>query len=261
MSTAKYNTVNFDGLINFTTRTTNHTCPTCNSNQYIKNGKENGSQRYRCKKCRRNFRSTSQSSIYRLKKKTAVQTYISCLHQGLTLRHAAKESNISLKTAFLWRHRFLSALKQQPRQTINQHSLISTVRTKYSEKGSRKKQETANKKNPVTIIENDHRGKFRLYVFKTSQFSQNNRLFSTPSKHQTAAEGIPKCLLSGLSTKSTPLKNAAKKLKEQLICWLQKFRGVATKYLHNYWAWIEILSGIEQKHKEEDLLLEYCIKA
>lgn len=79
----------------------------------VKFGKVNGVQRYRCKDCGATFVATAKTIFFRNRISfTTVRTYLQCMLHQLSIRKTARECGISLKTAFLWRHKILDALKE-----------------------------------------------------------------------------------------------------------------------------------------------------
>lgn len=86
-------------------------CPHCKSTNFIKNGKTKDKQRYICKECDKTFVNTNNTIFYGVKKDTSVwQKYIHCMIEKYSLRKTAEICNISLPTAFVWRHKILDAL-------------------------------------------------------------------------------------------------------------------------------------------------------
>ena len=81
--------------------------PHCTSAHLRKWGKSGGSQRYRCNCCAKSFNIKTKTSLARLRKCHLWEEYARCMELKLTLRQTASICNINLKTAFLWRHRFL----------------------------------------------------------------------------------------------------------------------------------------------------------
>ena len=83
-------------------------CPHCNSIEFVKHGvTAKGIQRYRCKGCKKTFCSLTNTSLYRMKKDHKWLSYLSLMWEGVALRKIARTLKINLRTAFLWRHRFL----------------------------------------------------------------------------------------------------------------------------------------------------------
>lgn len=89
-------------------------CPYCSSDQYKKNGKQNGVQKYKCKACSKNFRATHDTMFYGMKKKEKVELFIEHMLQEKSLRQLAKEVDISLNTSWDWKRRIEKELSNDP---------------------------------------------------------------------------------------------------------------------------------------------------
>ena len=71
-----------------------------------------GKQRYRCKYCGCTFTATSDSTISHTRCNLSKwEKYIECLLAGLSLEKCSQLCGISVRTAFLWRHKILSVLQ------------------------------------------------------------------------------------------------------------------------------------------------------
>ena len=88
-------------------------CRKCGADQIVKFGKDkNGKQRYKCKCCGATFTETSYSAISRTRFSEDVwETYIHLLLVGASLEECAFQCGISVRTAFIWRHKILNALQ------------------------------------------------------------------------------------------------------------------------------------------------------
>lgn len=112
-------------------------CPHCNKSHIRKWGKSGETQRYRCMTCYKSFNNKTKTPLARLRKCSLWQKYTQCMVLKLTLREAANLCKISLKTSFLWRHRFLTS------QTDNHPDKLSGIIEAdeffmaYSEKGAK----------------------------------------------------------------------------------------------------------------------------
>ena len=113
-------------------------CPHCHSAQIKKWGKSGASQRYRCKHCGKTFNNKTKTPLAKLHKSHIWKQYAKCIELKLTLREAALECNINLKTAFLWRHRFLAAQSGQNNDRLSGIIEADEFFLAYSEKGSKK---------------------------------------------------------------------------------------------------------------------------
>lgn len=106
-------------------------CPHCDSEELQRWGVRNQRQRYRCKMCRKTFNSFSNTPLARLRHPEKWPQYLEGMTHSLTLRPAAKQCGVTLRTSFRWRHRFLQAIEhnQAPElkalQNLTKHSFVS----------------------------------------------------------------------------------------------------------------------------------------
>jgi len=89
-------------------------CRKCECEKIIKFGVDkNGKQRYRCKGCGATFTETSYSVISHTRHSDDVwEKYIHMLLVGASLTECAFQCGISVRTAFIWRHKILNALQK-----------------------------------------------------------------------------------------------------------------------------------------------------
>ena len=70
-------------------------------------------QTYICRDCGKAFSASSNSITSRTRKKTTVRAkYLKCMIDKKTLNESADECGISLRTAFVWRHKILDTIKE-----------------------------------------------------------------------------------------------------------------------------------------------------
>lgn len=88
------------------------TCPHCQSAHFVKNGKRNGRQNFRCRSCNKAFVEQTGTILFSMKKDiTVLEKYVHCMIEKYPLRKCAEICNINLATAFAWRHKILDALQ------------------------------------------------------------------------------------------------------------------------------------------------------
>ncbi len=92
-------------------------CVHCGSTKIRKMGtkkkKNETYQRLQCKECKRTFSSKSQTvQHYSKKDHRTWAAFFNALAAGLSIRDTARRVNISPTTAFYWRHKTLSAIKE-----------------------------------------------------------------------------------------------------------------------------------------------------
>ena len=90
-------------------------CPKCNkSDDVISYGYQGGKQKFKCKKCNKYFlKDKSLPALGRCHRNTRIERIqIKALLEHRSLRSIAEELDISLSTAFAWRHKTLSKFKE-----------------------------------------------------------------------------------------------------------------------------------------------------
>ena len=136
-------------------------CRKCESSKIIKDGKDkNGKQRYKCSSCGCRFTSTSFSVVSNshcsLEK---WHKYIQLLLNGDSLAECAKQCEISVRTAFLWRHKILNILQRdQDNRVMNGIVEIDDMFFSISYKGNHKNSKKFTMPRPAFKRGTDNRG-------------------------------------------------------------------------------------------------------
>lgn len=92
-------------------------CPYCGAQAklgcIIKRGfKDNGAQRYFCKTCRKRFVATTGTVFEKTRKGADVwEKFIHMTISGKTIKECAEDCQLSVQTAFTWRHKVLNAFR------------------------------------------------------------------------------------------------------------------------------------------------------
>lgn len=250
-------------------------CPYCRSSSLQRWGKSHDLQRYRCKACLKTFNSLTETSLARLRHKDKWLPYSQCLTEGKSIRESAKLCGIDPKTAFRWRHRFLSSAARSKSKKMT--GIVEVDETFFTEncKGNRqikhrapKKRGKSSKKHsrdrvPVLMVR-DRSGTEADFVFRTIEkqkvhsalkplmdkevvlCSDGNSLYKTFAKKEKIAHkriiGNDKVYVVDQIFHIQNLNAYISRLKN----WMLRFNGVATKYLESYLGWRRI---IETKNK------------
>ena len=87
-------------------------CKTCGSHEIVKYGKDrNGNQRYICRDCGKTFTLSTDTVITNTKKPILTwKNFIISTIKGLSLAKSAEACDISVPTAFAWRHKIFHAM-------------------------------------------------------------------------------------------------------------------------------------------------------
>lgn len=223
-------------------------CPRCTSTAFHKSGRLRGIQRYCCTKCGRTFNETINTPFHGIHDKQKMQDYLQTMHDQKSIRAASKLIGISVPTSFSWRHRILASLKEQTPCAGASPAGIGEITLKHSFKGSRN---TENKKMPVThsLFIADARNIPSIHLLvKTNKTLETALHISNTLRDATKINLAKTKLLSRASKKISHKimsnKTAAHALAEHvsgscnnLMQWMARFNGVATKYLQQYWNW------------------------
>jgi transposase-like protein len=88
-------------------------CPHCSHDKYVRFGVDKGSQRYKCKSCKRSFTEYTGTWLAGLQRRDVVSDYLSLMVQEKSLDKISEVLGINKKTAFDWRHKILASLNNK----------------------------------------------------------------------------------------------------------------------------------------------------
>ena len=225
-------------------------CPHCSSRRIEGWGRErNGLPRSRCLDCQRTFNPLTGTPLARLRK-------------------AAKACKVNKNTAFKWRHRFLKAQNQSKDQSLAGIAEVDEIFLLESFKGQRKLPRAARKRGgvaekpglsaeqiPVLIARNRAGAHIDAVLPDRSEAAVRPVLEGKLSKDDTLlcmdgdkalvafaeAEGIEYELI--IASKGEHLHEKVLHIQNvnayggRFKQWLNRFNGVATKYLPSYLGW------------------------
>jgi transposase-like protein len=86
-------------------------CPYCKGTHVVGHGKYRSRQRYKCKDCGKTFNDVSCSPMAGTHYPQKWGEYLQFIAEGTTLPKISKILEISLSTAFYWRHKVLNSLR------------------------------------------------------------------------------------------------------------------------------------------------------
>lgn len=251
------------------TQTIGLSCPQCSSKKFTKNGTSKEKQRFICKQCKRTFSHTINTPLHRLRKTHLIPQYIEALTGGQSIRQVAKSLNISIQTAFSWRHKLLTSVNTPTRTSSNTVKAIEILNHPYSQKGTRNRESDKKRDKSTTILISDSNNQISIQKLEHSNIRKQISNFIQQSNIQEISPVKRSKLLTysinktqaktALSKHLHELKTKAKHISVEIECWLQRFRGVATKYLSQYWGWIQFLLNNQQLKNIEESLLKNCV--
>lgn len=263
-------------------------CPHCNSFKFTKNGHSRGLQRYRCAACSKTFNAATNTPLSRLRAKERFFQQGECLARGLSVRAAAAEMGVAVSTAFRMRHRFLQEVVQhQPKHVAGLLEADETY-VRESQKGNRHLTRPARHRGgaaarakgaPRDILVPVLVGRLRgqphvvdqvLTAMTIPQATEALRGSVGPdtllcTDGSGAMRGAAKAL--GVTSKSIAVSydgrvegvyhvQTVNSYHERLQSWLTRdLRGVATKYLPNYLAWMRVREWYRGELKPEHFVI------
>lgn len=216
--------------------------------------------------------------------------------EGLTLPKIAKALDIHISTAFYWGHKILFAIRSLGHQTLK--GIIESDETFFleSEKGKKNithrkprkcggvaKKRGISKEQICVVVAHDRNGqilsqmagKGRVTAVELDKVLGNHIDTSALLCTDTATNYKKFAIMKGLQHETI---NASKKVyvrkgiyhiqhvngyHRRLKKWLDRFQGVATKYLDNYLFWhrfLELNKKLPMQERMKEMLLGSCQK-
>ncbi len=241
-------------------------CPHCNSKHFQRWGKRSDLQRYRCKSCKKTFNSLTGTPLARLKRKGHWLEYSECLRDSITIRAAAEKCGISVDTSFRWRHRFLTNAKKIKAASLCGVVEANEINFLFSNKGEKGLDRPARKRgNSGKINKSDKHVSFLISRDRNKfTFDKIINKISTTELHDALGNLVIKDVLFCCDNKKIYREFAKEKhlrygfvntskgefvkkdvvhIKniisycDRLLQWMERFHGVATKYLDSYASW------------------------
>jgi transposase-like protein len=259
-------------------------CGHCHSRDVRGWSSQGGLKRYRCKACSKTFNALTGTPLAYLHRRDAWFAYAQALADGLSLRKAAKRCGIALDTSFRWRHRFLASAKSVKAKTVKGIVEADETFIRRSAKGSKRLAGRAPRKRgtpakaglssddyvPVLIVRDRHGATTDQVLpdLEGTTFARalkpvvaRDALLVTDGRAAYAqfadAAGLLHISLNASKGQrifeSYHIQNVNAYI-SRLRGWMQRFRGVATKYLPGYLGWRRLI-----EREGENLSAERCL--
>jgi transposase-like protein len=243
-------------------------CPRCGATRVQRWGSFSGRQRFRCCACRRTFSDLTGTPAAYSKKLGLWPHYARCMAEGMSVRRSARRTGVCTSTSFRWRHAILDPLRQTGAEPLVGWIEVGSVTFAYSQKGARRTYERprrravasragfmeprvgvtvacdrsdhvvtcmAGRPRPMSLdLENALAGRLRgpptllaahgrygpasVFVHRHGGHFIDVRVPHHPGGSLVHARTVRDYIF-------------------RLLDWMDRFRGVATKYLPNYLAW------------------------
>ena len=264
-------------------------CIYCGSTHVVKNGtRKDGTQRFLCRDCRKSFLPTSKSVTSRTRKRLSVwAAYLKCMLEKKTLRETSEACQISMATAFLWRHKILDGLHEMAGNVYldgvveadetffnvsykGNHKHFTLPRKPHKRGNSVRTKGLSSEKVCVPCAVSDAGLSYAkpAKLGKVSSDSISETFKGVISPRATLCTDNEKAYLSfalinknrliQMDTDCRMTEQAGEKYGIQRInayhsrlkSFIQRFRGVSTKYLENYLVWNDLLANSKRSREE-----------
>lgn len=242
-------------------------CPTCLADHPYRWGHQAGLQRYRCRTCQHTFTVLTGTPLARLRHKEQWLNYSEAMIQGLTIRASAQHCGIDKTTSFRWRHRFLTLPATVQANSLKGIVEVDETYFPYSCKGQRHLGRLPRKRGKQIHVRGTGKDQVPVLVARdrsgaTADFKLATADAETikPILGAILAKDVILCSDGGRVYRSVvrqlrithrPVNLAAgirviagvyhiqnvNAYDSRLKQWMQRFHGVATKYLENYLGW------------------------
>jgi transposase-like protein len=269
-------------------------CPHCRSLKVILNGRVRGKQRYLCRDCSRTFGDHSDTPLRGTHLPEKWLPFMECMIQGLSLRRCEEVLEVTWVTLFYWRHKILAAIKRLEPAAFDGILEVDETYFLESQKGNknlsrkpRKRGGAASKrgisKEQVCVVVARDRDKStlaRVACHGPIDKAQAKALLDAAVAEVTtlcsdangtwrsfaAEKSLPHIELNG--QKNERVKRGIFHIQNvnafhrRLKGWMERFNGVATKYLDHYLAWfhfIERRTFVALPSKMRELLIGACL--
>ncbi len=259
-------------------------CPHCESQSFLRWGKRSDLQRYRCKECKKTYNSLTGTPLARLRRKGHWMEYAECIKDSLTIKKAAERCFISIDTAFRWRHRFLKNSIKIKASRLCGIVEANEIPFRISKKGCRKSLENHAPNNGNNKVAHKNRSVYLLISrdrnnntfdnifeqFKPKDLNQilnkvissdillctdKKGIYKTFAKQNHIRHGFVDIKKGELVKKDIVHIKNVKYYHLQLLEWMKRFHGVATKYLENYISWYREFDELGKRLSAKIILL------
>lgn len=246
--------VNASGLNNIINKELNNniTCPHCKSKEVIKYGVYSGNQRYKCKNrmCQKTFTEGFENPFRHSKKfRENYEKYKELFEKGLSIRKCAERLNITIVTAFFWRHRFLYNLKHVNYvEKLCNYAELTRIVIIENFKGDRNSK--GKEKDRISIVNGMNKSIEIISIIAARNHLGINELKEN-IEPRIDKKAVAVAFLDGRLQAFSDKHNRNNKItirraevtpidmmySLKVKRWLLKFRGVATKYIDHYLSW------------------------
>lgn len=263
-------------------------CPRCQSVSVCRWGRFAGRQRYRCGTCRRTFSDLTGTPVAWSKCLGSLPAYRDCMRGSASLRASARSVGVHLTTSFRWRHRLLDGACNEEIVRLCGFVETGTARVICTDTRtwmSNRRRSIARHEDVRSWIVGlrDRRGRSALsYIGEAPprmgwwQIILEN--YVGPDAviiSRRAGRASPVTLgarIAGLHVRSAGRGRPSGPgvlllhtenvdvLLIRFVRWLDRFRGVSTRYLHNYIQWCGMLDARRRTDYRLDQIFDWPLR-
>lgn len=246
-------------------------CPHCGADRIVKNGTASGLQRYKCRGCSKTFNTLTGTPLAHLHLRDKWLEQAAVMRDGLTLTQAMNRLDVARTTANRWRHRFLAAPKTLLAPALNGitetdetfflrslKGLRSGLNRKARKRGGRAAKRGLSKEQVPVLVARDRSGATADFILDADDaphvvaalrpiLPADAILCTDGSRTMIAAaktlgvEHHPVNLAAGIRVKGAFHVQNVNAYDSRLKGWLQRFKGVSTRYLDSYLGWFRAI--------------------
>lgn len=247
-------------------------CPRCGCRRVHRWGSFSNRQRYRCCGCRRTFSDLTGTPAVYTKKLALWSAHARCLADAVSVRRAAKRIGVHPSTAFRWRHAVHGWLHVRDNETLHGSIEFLQVWLPESRKGERnldrqprrrgvesKHLYRIRKEGPLVAVRigcdrfghviaaptpgaddlDELCSTFRGRIHDSPLFTIERDRLGMIARFARESEVVfvDAHLAEFRSPRSLASAQVVNAYVRRWVAWMERFRGVATKYLPNYLHW------------------------
>lgn len=260
-------------------------CAHCGHLKYVKFGIDKGSQRYKCKSCKRSFTEYTGTWMAGLQKKDKIDAYLSLMMQEKSLDKIKEALPMNKKTAFDWRHKILASLSETDKDDftgitesdetffLNSEKGRTVTHRESRKRGGKSKTRGISNDQVAVIVTQDRTSNLDLTVATMGRIKKvdiENAIGNRINPNQTILCSDAHVSYKGFAIDNNLEHHALKGIIKQRVKkgiyhiqhvnsthnrikkWIDNtFWGVSTKYLQQYLNWYRIKEKL--KHRNDKL--------
>jgi len=254
-------------------------CSHCGHTKYVKFGSKSGSQRYKCKSCKRSFTEYSGTWMSGIHHKNKIDSYLQLMVEENSLDNIKVALAINKKTAFDWRHKILSSLCENDKDDftgitesdetffLNSEKGRNVTGRKSRKRGGKSKKRGISQDQVAVIVTQDRKSNLDLTVATMGRLKKidiENAIGKRIKSEQVILCSDAHVSYKGFATDNEIEHHALKAIIKQRVKnkiyhiqhvnsthnrlkkWIDNtFWGVSTKYLQQYLNWYRIKEGLK----------------